>query len=286
MEKWQYIPLLLDPIAFTIGFFSVRWYALFFLGSAFLVFFFMRRNIFYEGTLSQEQRIDLFFILFFGAFIGGRVGYFVFYSPESFFENPLSIFSPYDFERKLWVGLSGMSYHGGILGALFSLRWFTWKKRLSFWRIADSVILFVPLVTFFGRVGNFFNLELFGRVTEKPWGMFFLDTSSGNILRHPSSLYEAFFEGLFLFGAIFFLRRFIRIDGLLTCLYILLYAVVRFGVEYFREPDAFYGIFFLNIFPYGLSFGQILSFFMFLLGSILFWWLQRKKNDTIKTSNN
>ncbi|MDP3956994.1 MAG: prolipoprotein diacylglyceryl transferase [bacterium] len=278
---WQHLPETIDPIAFTIGFFSVYWYAVWFLAGFFIVlwlaFWLARRG---NAPCPPEDIFDLFAILFFGAFLGGRIGYVFFYNHlGDFFQAPLSIFLPYDFTHNVWTGISGMSYHGGLIGVAVALAWFTGRGKLSFWKTADFVALLAPVVIFFGRLGNFFNVELPGRITTAPWGMVFPGTSPAGALRHPSTLYEALFEGVVLFIVLLFLRRLARFDGALACFYLALYAIARFGSEYFREPDPQLGLFF------GLfTMGQMLSFAMLGVAAVIYIWLRRR--NRAKIANN
>jgi len=306
---WQHLPETIDPIAFTIGFFSVHWYALWFLAGFFvalwLAFRLARRG---DAPCPPEDIFDLFALLFFGALLGGRIGYVLLYHPDVFLAAPIAIFSPYDFGRGVWTGISGMSYHGGLIGAAIALSWFGVRKKLSFWKMADFAALLAPVAIFFGRLGNFFNVELPGRITTAPWGMVFPGMNPAGILRHPSALYEALLEGAVLFIVLLFLRRqmdyagnlsslvpqnllrqsrdsliaasprggvaaFRGFDGALACFYLALYALARFGSEYFREPDPQLGLFF------GLfTMGQLLSFAMFFAAAVIFIWLKHRNH--------
>lgn len=281
---WQHLPETIDPIVFTVGFFSLYWYAvLFLLGffvTLFLAFWLAKRG---DAPCVSSDIFDMFFMFFFGALVGGRIGYVLLYHLDVFWANPIMIFSPYDFGRGVWVGLSGMSYHGGLIGVMVVLVWFVHKKKLSFWKTADFVALLAPVATLFGRLGNFFNVELPGRITTEPWGMVFPGTVPVGVLRHPSALYEAFFEGIVLLTLLLFLRRLVRFDGALTCFYLAFYAIFRFGIEYFREPDPQLGLFF-GLPAGGVSMGQILSFVMFSAAIVIFVWFKRK--NRVRIMNN
>ncbi len=270
-DWWQHIPLTLHPIAFTVGFFSIYWYALFFL-TGFLaalgfVLLLVRKN---QDGMTAEVMVDLALWLFFGALLGGRLGYAFFYAPDLFLAQPLQFFSPYDFTHGQWTGIAGMSYHGGLIGVVAVLFWFTKKRELSFWQVADLWVLAAPIGLFFGRLGNFFNLELYGRLTGRPWGMFFPGAEPIGFLRHPSSLYEAALEGCVLFCLLWTARARVRVPGILTSLFVISYAVIRFFLEYVREPDSGVGLF------YSLTRGQVLSLVMLFVGAGLFFWLHRK----------
>lgn len=278
LSWWQHLPETINPIALSVGFFSLYWYALFFFGGVFVCFifalYFVQRE---ESPCGEETLLDVFLFLFLGAVIGGRIGYVLFYNLDLFLNSPLSIVSPYDFRSGVWIGISGMSYHGGLIGAIVALFLFTQKKKIHFWKMTDFIVLFVPVATVFGRLGNFFNGELYGRVTEKPWGMIFSDALPAGVLRHPSSLYEAFFEGIVLFCVLLFFRKKMPFPGALSCLYIAGYASVRFVGEYLREPDPQIGLLFGNTF----SLGQIFSVVMFLLAGGVFIWLKHRNYDRI-----
>lgn len=278
IEWWQHIPLMLDPVAFTIGFFSVYWYALWFLSGFLLVFFLALRSARRGGAPCSEERIpDMFLFLFFGALIGGRIGYVFFYNLEVFWSAPLTVFLPYDFGRGVWVGISGMSYHGGLIGVALALFSFVRREKISFWKTADFAVLLAPVATFFGRMGNFFNVELYGRITEQPWGMVFPDAIPAGALRHPSTLYEAFFEGVILFVLLLLLRKKMPFPGAFVFLYTALYAILRFVGEMFRSPDPQLG-FLLG----ALTLGQIFSLLMIVLSVAGYVWLREKNRATIK----
>jgi len=210
---------------------------------------------------------DLVFNALFGALLGGRIGYVLFYNFSFYLENPLLIFSPYDPAVSEWIGIAGMSYHGGALGVAIAFWWTAKRYKMRAIDIADFVVPAIGLGYFFGRMGNFFNLELYGRATQQPWGMYFTDA----VLRHPSQIYEAVGEGLLVFAVLWGLRNRKFEAGTLTALYVLMYGLARFGIEYYRAPDAHIGLFF-GIF----TMGQILSVIM-IISSIGALWVLRKK---------
>lgn len=270
MFDWQHIPLYIHPIAFSVGFFSIYWYALFLLTGFFLSFSFLMWWS-KKTNFPPEDLWDIATSVFLGALIGGRLGYALFYNLEYFLEKPLALFIPYDFTAHVWTGISGMSFHGGFIGVILALLWWTRKRKQSFWKIADMMALAVPITLFFGRLGNFFTGELYGRLTERPWGMFFQGAFPSNALRHPSELYEAFLEGILLFLILIFASRKVSFPGMLSGLFIIGYATLRFFVEYFRAPDEHIGF----IFGY-FTLGQLLSLYMFFGGVVLFLWLKRR----------
>jgi phosphatidylglycerol:prolipoprotein diacylglycerol transferase len=208
-----------------------------------------------------------------GVIIGGRFGYALFYNFGYYFQHPLEIILPFDFSHGIkFVGLSGMSYHGGLIGIVIASIFFCRKYKIKFWHFVDLLIPAVPLGYTFGRIGNFINGELYGRITTVPWGMYFpLDPSQN--LRHASQLYEALFEGIVLFILLWLIRKKKMFDGFLIGIYICGYGFVRFFIEFFREPDAQLG------FVLGFNtMGQVLCILMMLAGiSIILW---RKQAST------
>ncbi len=271
-EWWQHLPLTLHPTAVTVGFFSVSWYGIFFLlgfAAAFSFGYFLVKKE--RLAISSEELFDLFVLLFFGALLGARLGFAFFYFPNLLFVHPLAFFSPYDFMTRQWTGIAGMSFHGGLIGVLAALIWFVKKRKFSFWFVADILALAAPLTLFFGRLGNFWNGELYGRVTTKPWGMFFPGAEPALLLRHPSSLYEAFLEGVVLFLALLYIRSRTTTPGVLASFFLLGYATVRFFVEYVREPDQGVPLYFT------LTRGQLLSLIMFFCGLTILFWLKGGK---------
>ncbi len=196
--------------------------------------------------------------------IGGRLGYVLFYDLFYYLKHPLEIFLPFDVNNGFqYTGLYGMSYHGALIAIVIASVVFCRKYKLNFWLLADLLVVAVPLGYTFGRLGNFINGELYGRVTTVSWGMFFpLDPT--HQLRHPSQLYEALFEGVLLFVILWSLRKRIRISGILFSLYLIGYGSVRFFLEFFRQPDQQLGLVFG---PFTM--GQILCLIMAIGGVML-----------------
>lgn len=270
---WQHIPEYINPIVFTVGFFSLRWYAVcFLLGflGAFLFFAWYNRKDEKHGTL--EDRYDFFLILFAGALIGGRLGYALLYQPDIFLDHPALLFWPY--HNGQWIGIGGMSFHGGLIGVIIALFFYARRIQKNFFSLVDDVVLSVPIALFFGRIGNFLNGELYGRVTEKSWGMYF---AHSEVLRHPSALYEAFGEGLFLLGGLFLLSRWVKFPGALGAAFLVFYGGIRFILEFFRKPDE--GVFFVTEI---LTLGQWYSLSVIIVGVFLFVWLRKKNRDTLE----
>lgn len=271
INTWQHLPAQINPDLFSIGSFHLRYYSLMYI-IAFAVVYFLAiyriKSEKYEYTAENIQ--DYLVWAMIGLILGGRLGYVIFYNWSYYAGHLLEIFLPFDIAHGMkFVGISGMSYHGGLVGIFITTAYFCHKYKINFWRFADLLIPAIPLGYFFGRIGNFINGELFGRITTVPWGMYFpLDPT--NSLRHPSQLYEAFFEGLFLFLILWLIRKKKFVDGYLLGLYIICYGLVRFFIEFFREPDYQLGLF-LGI----ISMGQILCLLMMLGGIAILLW--RKK---------
>jgi phosphatidylglycerol:prolipoprotein diacylglycerol transferase len=259
MESWlqfyQELPLRVDPLALSVGFFQVTWYSLMYLvGLAVVYYLLVWRIKKKESDWNKEKIQDFLLYAFLGLLIGGRLGYVFFYNLPFYLNNPLAIISP--FSEGEWIGIYGMSYHGGLIGVIIAALFFSRKNKINFFSLADFVIPAIPAGYFFGRLGNFFNGELYGRITEKAWGMYFWDENI-LMLRHPSQLYEAFFEGIILFLILWIFRNSKKLTGKFLLLYIFGYGFFRFFIEFFREPDAQVGL--IGGF---LTLGQIFSLFM------------------------
>ncbi len=259
---YQNLPVHINPIALKIGFFSLTWYSLMYLVTFIIIYLLLKWRVKNDSKIFPDfvlvfKNIENFFVYaIIGIIIGARLGYVFFYDPHFFLQNPWQIISPFNAEGN-FVGIYGLSYHGGLIGIIIASIFFAKKYEVNFWRLADFIVPAIPLGYFFGRLGNFFNGELYGRLTEKSWGMYFLDENSNIMLRHPSQLYEALFEGIVLFLILWLLRNNRRIMGKLLPFYIFLYGLFRFVIEFFREPDSQIGL----ILGF-LSLGQIFSLVM------------------------
>jgi phosphatidylglycerol:prolipoprotein diacylglycerol transferase len=252
----------INPILVKLGPIQVSWYGLMyvfgFLASYLLVRYQMKKKDFGVSKLDVE---DLYFYLILGLVIGARLGYVLFYDLKMYLANPLEVFA-------IWHG--GMSFHGGLIGVLLVGILFSWKNNKSFWKIADLFIVTAPIGLGLGRIGNFINGELYGRVTQVPWAMIF-PTDKDLLPRHPSQLYESALEGGVLFLILWFLKDKKLPTGGLLAIFLSLYGLFRFFVELFREPDPQLG-FILGPF----TMGQTLSAFMIIGGIILFLYLRRR----------
>ena len=243
---------LIDPVALTIGPLQFRWYGIMYM-LAFLTAWFLGR---YRVKRSKnvwtvEQFDDLLLYGMFGVILGGRIGFVLFYDLPSYLADPLEIF-------RIWHG--GMSFHGGLLGVLVAAWYYGKRNGRTFLDIMDFAAPFVAPGLFFGRIGNFINGELWGKVTDVPWGGVFAD--AGPLPRHPSQLYEAFFEGLVLFIVVWIFSLKKRPAGAIAGMFALGYGLARFGVEFVRTPDAH-----LGYLAFGwLTMGQLLSIPLIIIG--------------------
>jgi phosphatidylglycerol:prolipoprotein diacylglycerol transferase len=268
INTWQQLPSHISPTLFSIGSFQLRYYSLMYLVAFAIVYFltlYRVKNENYEYTGETVQDYLVWAML--GLICGGRFGYALFYNFTYYFQHPLEIVLPFNFYNGFkFVGLSGMSYHGGLIGILIVTLLFCRKHKINFWHFVDLFTPAIPLGYTFGRIGNFMNGELYGRATAMPWGMYFpLDLTHS--LRHPSQLYEAVFEGLVLFTLLWLIRKKKFFDGFLIGIYICGYGFVRFFIEFFREPD--YQLGFVLSF---MSMGQVLCALMMMAGiTILIW---------------
>jgi phosphatidylglycerol:prolipoprotein diacylglycerol transferase len=222
-------------------------------------------------NLSKESIQGLMTAMIIGLVLGARLGYVVFYNLSYYSKHPLEIFLPFSFSNGLqFTGISGMSYHGGLIGVLLAAFIFIRRHRLDFLGMADLVAPVAPLGYTFGRLGNFINGELFGRVTTHPLGMYF-PSAPGASLRHPSQLYEALFEGLLLFVILWGIRKRHFPSGAMLAFYLIGYGTVRFFIEFFREPDSHLGFVWRSF-----SMGQVLCLAMVLAGIVGYQYLKIK----------
>jgi phosphatidylglycerol:prolipoprotein diacylglycerol transferase len=251
-----------DPVAISLGPLAVRWYGLMYLAGFAAAWWLGLRRIRQGLTaVTRAQFDDLFFGCVLGVILGGRLGYVLFYKPSYYLQQPLEALA-------LWQG--GMSFHGGFLGVLAAMLFVARRHRLAWLEIMDFLAPLVPLGIAAGRLGNFINGELWGRVTEVSWGMVF--RGAGNLPRHPSQLYEMALEGVALFALLWWFSAKPRPRGQVSALFLAGYGVARFACEFAREPDAFLGTLAL-----GLTMGQWLSLPMILAGIALFAWSRRPR---------
>jgi phosphatidylglycerol:prolipoprotein diacylglycerol transferase len=252
-----------DPVAISLGPIAIRWYGLMYLVGFAISYGLGRLRIAraMSGRVTVATLDDLLFFCVLGVVLGGRLGYVLFYKPAYYFSHPLEIFA-------VWQG--GMSFHGGFLGVLLAIAWVARKHGLRWIELTDFFAPLAPLALGAGRIGNFINGELPGRVTDMAWGMLF--RGAGPLPRHPSQLYQFALEGVLLFAILWVYSAKPRPTGAVSGAFLLGYGVFRFGVEYFREPDDFLGLLAFN-----LSMGQWLSAPMIALGIGMLVWTWRKR---------
>ena len=245
-----------DPVAFQIISFEIRWYSLAYI-LGIIIGWILCKKIFIKNLDINQKFDDYITYLIIGIIIGGRLGYVLFYNFGYYTNNILDIF-------KIWQG--GMSFHGGLLGIIFASILFAKKNNQDLFVYTDLVSLVAPIGIFFGRLANFINSELYGKVTEVPWAVTFVQVD--NLSRHPSQLYEAFFEGIILFILLLYFRNknFLAKPGLISGLFLIFYSVFRFCIEFFRVPDEQIGYLIFN-----LSMGQIISLVFIMIGTIVFY---------------
>jgi len=258
----------IDPIALEIGPLAIRWYGLMYL-AAFLQFWWLgRRRIlthprWRKAGWTVPELDDLLFYGVIGVIAGGRMGQVLFYEPAYYLQHPLEIFA-------IWQG--GMSFHGGFLGVLLAMGWYVRKSGRAWLDVTDFIAPLVPLGLATGRIGNFINGELWGRVADPnlPWAMIFPHVDA--LPRHPSQLYQAGLEGILLFVVLWVYSGKERPRGAISGAFLIGYGVFRFVAEYFRTPDA--GIFGVSDV---ISMGQWLSLPMVFAGIAMMAWALRSK---------
>jgi phosphatidylglycerol:prolipoprotein diacylglycerol transferase len=256
-----------DPVALSLGPIQVHWYGLTYL-VAFGLFLWLaslraRQPWHAERGWTRRDAEDLLFFGVLGVVIGGRLGYALFYKPGYYAAHPFEVLA-------IWKG--GMSFHGGLVGAIASMAWFARRRGRTFLEVADLVAPCVPVGLASGRIGNFINGELWGRAADPslPWAMVF-PQSGTDVARHPSQLYQFGLEGLLLFALLWWFSRRPRPLGMVSGAFLVGYGVLRFVAEYFREPDDFLGLLALN-----MSMGQWLCVPMVLAGAALMAWSVRR----------
>ncbi|WP_086229562.1 prolipoprotein diacylglyceryl transferase [Campylobacter devanensis] len=262
----------MNPVAFSLFGINVHWYGIMYvlalLVALWMAKFFVKKD---KLPISNSLLDSYFFWVEIGVILGARLGYIIIYDPNTLYylTHPWQIFNP--FINGEFVGIRGMSYHGAVVGFIIATLLFCYKFKQNILLYLDLVAISVPLGYIFGRVGNFLNQELIGRTTDVSWGVV-----SAGVLRHPSQLYEAVLEGLVIFVILYFYRIYKRFNGELIALYAMLYPIMRFICEFYREPD--FGIGFV---AFGLSMGQILSIIMFGFGLWLYIWLKFIKKEKL-----
>ena len=252
----------IDPVAVHLGPLAIRWYGLSWVTGILLAWWLLDRRSRRPGSAWDGEAVsDLIFYAALGMILGGRLGYALFYNPGSYLADPLAVV-------RVWEG--GMSFNGGLIGALTGC--WLWGRRSGrgFLACSDLLAPVVPVGLFFGRIANFINGELWGAPTALPWGVIFPDPRAGHIPRHPSQLYEAALEGAVLFAVLWMLSSQPQPRGRMTGLFLAGYGLFRFAVEFVRQPDGQ-----LGYIAFGwLTMGQALSLPMILVGL----WLLRRED--------
>ena len=248
----------INPVIISFGFIDIRWYSLAYIFAFIIGSFFIKKFNRSSYKLLSDIQIDRFFIwAVIGVIIGGRIGYVLFYQTNLFFSQPSYIL-------EIWKG--GMSFHGGLIGMIVSIYLFSIKNNLQFFYLSDLVSFVAPIGLFLGRISNFINTELYGRITDFPFAIIYplIDKNP----RHPSQLYEAFFEGIILLTIllIYFNKKSKKyLIGNISALFLIFYSIFRFLIEYLREPD-----YHLGLVLYFFSMGQLLCIPLFLAGLLIF----------------
>ena len=252
-----------DPVAFSIYFIHIKWYSLSYIAGILIGWIYIKKVIIKSIDINNifDQLISNIII---GIIIGGRLGYVLLYNIDYYLTNPINIFY-------IWEG--GMSFHGGIIGVIIATYLFSKKKgNRDAYIFLDLIACAAPIGIFFGRIANYINSELYGRQTDILWSVKFLKIDT--LPRHPSQIYEAIFEGIFLLIILYILqKKYLSIKGIISAYFLILYSLFRFLIEYTREPDGQLGLLYFN-----LSMGQIISIFTFIIGLLIFYAKYEKKN--------
>ncbi|MBU2590107.1 MAG: prolipoprotein diacylglyceryl transferase [Nanoarchaeota archaeon] len=249
----------INPVLVSLGPLQIKYYSLAYLFGAIIVYFLVQFLLKEKKiNLNKNKILDLIVYALLGVVIGGRLGYILFYNFFYYLSKPLEILA-------VWSG--GMSFHGGLIGSFALVYYYCKKNNLEFWKIADIMVIPIAIALFLGRIGNFINGELYGRITTISWAVKFKGVDG---FRHPSQIYEAL-KNLFIFMVLWFARKRKMADGILFSIFLIIYSVLRFCIEFFREPDIQIGLLF------GLSRGQWFSIAMFITGIILYVKLNSKK---------
>jgi len=258
----------IDPVIFSLGPVSLRWYGVMYIIAFGLAWWLAgRRARQPDSGWTSEQVSDVIFYGALGVILGGRLGYVLFYKFSEFLADPRIIY-------QVWQG--GMSFHGGLIGVFLALVLFAWRYKKSWLTVTDFVVPIVPLGLGVGRIGNFINNELWGKPTDLPWGMM---QAPGGIAYHPSQLYEATLEGLVLFIIVWLYSARPRPSGAVSGLFLLGYGVFRFLVEFVRMPDADKGYLAFD----WVTMGQVLSLPMIMIGLALIAYAYNNKKEQLST---
>ncbi len=268
MQYWNHIYQHFSPIAFKIGSISVHWYGIMYVLALISALYMAKWLVKHDKLPITQEELDNYFIwVEVGVILGARLGYIIFYDPHTayYLTHPWQIFNP--FMDGKFAGISGMSYHGAVFGFLLGSYLYVKKYKKNFWMLMDIVAVAVPAGYIFGRIGNFLNQRLIGRVTNEPWGIYV-----DGVLRHPSQLYEAFLEGFVVFIILFLYRKHKKFNGELITLYGILYGIARFTAEFYRQPDIQLGFICCG----WMTMGQLLSIIMIIISLIFYIYLRTR----------
>ena len=262
-----------DPVLIDLGLFQIRWYSIAYILGIIIGWMYATKiiklttiNKYNFKQIKTPHFNDLIIYLVIGIVLGGRLGYVLFYNLDYYGQNPFEIF-------KLWQG--GMSFHGGLLGVIVSIIFFSRKTKINFFKFADIVSCVAPIGIFLGRIANFINGELYGKISTLPWAVIF--PNGGSVARHPSQIYEAILEGIILFILINYLalkKQLLFKAGYISGLFLVSYSILRILSENFREPDIHLGYFF-NYF----SMGTMLSSITFLVGCFIIFFIKNNEQN-------
>ena len=255
----------IDPVIFDLGFIKIYWYGVMYLLAFITAYVLAKFRIKNNSFFTNKEVDDLIFYGALGAVVGGRFGYLIFYSLPSFIDNPLIFLS---FQN------GGMSFHGGFIGVLFATILFNRKTGKTFFQTTDFIAPLVPLGLFFGRIGNYINGELWGKVTSSNWGMYSSNYLGEWAYRYPTQLFEAFLEGLVLFAILWLFTNKSRALMAPSALFLIFYGLFRFIIEFIRMPDIQLGYLAFE----WLTMGQLLSLPMVIIGIFLFYKAQLTGN--------
>jgi phosphatidylglycerol---prolipoprotein diacylglyceryl transferase len=263
---WAHIPEYINPVLLSFGQIKIYWYGLMYPVAFLTAFFLVIYRIRSEKLIFEESTVlDFLLWAIIMLIIGARIGHVVSSDLGYYLSNPWKIISPFDFSGGLhYTGILGMSYHGGMIGIVLAYIVFCYKRKINHWQFADMGVPAIPAGYTFGRLGNFINGELYGKVTELPWGMYF-PSDPTHQLRHPTQLYEALFEGVVLFVILWYLRKKKWFNGLTLSVYFIGYGIVRFLNEFLREPPPIVEPKYLGF----MNLAQVMSLLMIIGGLII-----------------
>ncbi len=267
MTFWNHVYEHFDPIAFSIGSIKVHWYGIMYVTALLLGIFVAKWLVKKDNLPVSQSMLDNYIIwVEVGVILGARIGYLAFYQPNfsQYLLAPWQMFNPV--RDGQFVGISGMSFHGAVLGFLLASTLFSYRHKINQWFLLDIAAVAIPAGYLFGRIGNFFNQELVGRQTDVSWGIYV-----DGVLRHPSQLYEAFLEGIVVFIIMFSIRKKKSFHGQLISIYLILYGIARFSAEMFRAPDPQIGY----VYSDWMTKGQEFSLIMIAFGIGLYFYMKK-----------